>query len=189
VLAATFLADRDSERLRTSTSGFVWSPPTSALTATSSLGERETSISTSPGTTFSDDLPLTTDPREPDTSSSSSTTSPPTSGPVTATALLPDEDRDSVVVRVLNGGGDAGADEFVTGVLEIEGFAPDAPGQAVEPVDRTSVLYRPGREAEAMTVNLVIEADRDRVRCDTADPNWIAYGGLVDVLVIVGPPT
>ena len=91
-------------------------------------------------------------------------------------------------MQVLNAGVEEGAAAFVSGVLKQTGFEPLEPRDAAQAVDGTVVMYAPGREAEAATVNAVIETDPANVIVAAAgDPNWAAAGGEIDVLVLLGP--
>jgi hypothetical protein len=132
----------------------------------------------------------------PDTTVTATTTrSTPTTRPVTTTTAassasptLPEDDRGAIAVRVLNAGVEAGAASFVTGVLRQSGFEPLDPRDAPTEVDATTVLFAPGREAEAATVNSVIDADPDNVMpTPDGDASWEEFGGELDVLVLLGP--
>jgi hypothetical protein len=122
------------------------------------------------------------------------TRSTPTTRPATTTApsnaspTVPEDERAAIAVRVLNAGVEAGAASFVTGVLRQSGFEPLDPRDAPTEVDATTVLFAPGREAEAATVNSVIDADPDNVMpTPDGDASWEEFGDELDVLVLLGP--
>ena len=53
------------------------------------------------------------------------------------------------------------------------GFAPAGPADATRPVAATRVLFAPGRELDAATVNDVVRARPENVVPATVDdPNW-----------------
>ena len=89
---------------------------------------------------------------------------------------------------MLNGGASAGAAKKMSDRLRFSGFAPGASGDAPRRVTATQVLFAPGSEAEAATVNEVVAARPENVVPVSADdPNWSAFGNGLDVLVVLGP--
>ena len=122
----------------------------------------------------------------PTTAASPSTPSAP---PATSTTtLIPAEQRGAIAVRVLNGGAPARAAINMSEALRGAGFAPGRAGDAAEAVDATRVIFAPGREAEAATVNSVVTATPENVvPASDDDPNWAAFGGELAVLVVLGP--
>ena len=154
------------------------SPGTSATTAQDPVDE---TISSSPAasTTTTTERPSTT-----------TTTEGPAATTSTTEATVPEAQRPVVGVQVVNAGVEAGAAAFVTGVLKQSGFEPLEPRDAAAGVDAVTIYYAPGRRAEALTVNSIIEADPDRVTTPpVGDANWSAFGSELDVLVLLGPPT
>ncbi len=56
------------------------------------------------------------------------------------------------------------------------------------PSPQPRVLFAPGRELEAATVNDVVKARPENVvLASTGDPNWAEFGDGVAVLVVLGP--
>ena len=50
------------------------------------------------------------------------------------------------------------------------------------------MLYAPGQEAAANSVNETIGAASDAVvPAPPGDPNWTSFGGDLDILVVLGP--
>jgi len=179
VLAGSAGADTSVTTVATS------APPTTEAAAptTEPLATTEPAAETTsrPGTTT--EPPATTDAAT--TVPRSSTTIP---EPSTTVDTVPEEGRPAIRVQVLNAGVEEGAAAFVSGVLKQTGFEPLEPRDAAQAVDATVVMYAPGREAEAATVNAVIESDPAHVIVGTAgDPNWAAAGSEIDVLVLLGP--
>ena len=73
-------------------------------------------------------------------------------------------------------------------MLRSLGFAPAGPADARVLVDATRVLFAPGRELEAATVNEVIRARPENVvLASIGDRNWAEFGGNLAVLVVLGP--
>jgi hypothetical protein len=166
-----------SETLTTDTAA-----PTSEPAATT-----EPAPTTEPAAATTSRPATTTDP--PATTAATSDPRPGTSNPATSTTVdtLPEDRRPTIRVQVLNAGVEEGAAAFVSGVLKQTGFEPVDPRDAARAVDGTVVMYAPGREAEAATVNAVIKTDGANVRVAPAnDPNWSASGGEIDVLVLLG---
>ncbi|MGA9279582.1 LytR C-terminal domain-containing protein, partial [Ilumatobacter sp.] len=101
---------------------------------------------------------------------------------------VPVEQRTAVRVRVLNAGGPAGSASFTTGILGGEGFDPEGPGDGVVGVDQHTVVFAPGQEIAAATVNQFVNAAPEFViEANPDDPNWAEFGSNLDVLVLVGP--
>ncbi|MGA9275671.1 LytR C-terminal domain-containing protein, partial [Ilumatobacter sp.] len=119
----------------------------------------------------------------PATSATTALTSPTT----TTIPELPVEAREGVRVRVVNGGAAAGGAQFVTEVLEGEGFAPAGPADAVTQVPQTTVFFAPGQEISASTIGRMIAAGGDFIIAGTDDANWNEFGSELDVLVVLGP--
>ena len=165
-------------------------PTTDAVATTEVIATTEPAADTQPTTgrtTEPTDPPSTTD--APATTTRATTTVAPTSptnpAPSTTVATLPESRRPTVAVRVVNAGADAGAARFVSGVLQEAGFEPLAPQDAADNVGGTIILHAPGRESEAAAVNAVIQTDRV-IAAPAGDPNWDAFGGEADVLVLLG---
>ena len=152
--------------------------PTPQPTATSAAAEAtEATEATTAATEVVETT--TTEPAQ------SSTTSAATS---TTEATVPLDQRPAVRVRVLNAGVETGAAAYVSGVLKQTGFEPLEPRDAPAAVDAVTVLYAPGKRAQGLTVNAVIEADPANViEATDGDANWAALGSDVDVLVLLGP--
>jgi hypothetical protein len=103
--------------------------------------------------------------------------------------LIPPEQRAGIAVRVLNGGARARAATTMSEALRTAGFAPGGSADATRLVAATRVLYAPGRELDAATVNDVVGARPENVVPVPADdPNWAAFGEDLAVLVVLGPP-
>ena len=100
-------------------------------------------------------------------------------------------DRAGVAVLVINGGAAVGAARAATEQLRQAGFQPRAAVDAVQRVERRAlVLYAPGQEAAANSVNETIGAAPDAlVPAPSGDPNWTRFGGDLDILVVLGPQT
>ena len=121
-----------------------------------------------------------------------STTVPPTTlPPTTVPPTIAITDRAGVAVLVINGGAAVGAARAATEQLRQAGFQPRAAVDAVQRVERRAlVLYAPGQEAAANSVNETIGAAPDAVvPAPPGDPNWTRFGGDLDVLVVLGPQT
>ena len=103
-------------------------------------------------------------------------------------ALIPPEQRAGIAVRVLNGGAPARAATMMAEVLRGAGFAPAGSADATRLVPATRVLFAPGRELDAATVNDVVRARPENVAtANVDDPNWRAFGDGLAVLVVLGP--
>ena len=73
-------------------------------------------------------------------------------------------------------------------MLRGAGFAPAGPADTQATVAATTVLFAPGRELEAATVNDVVRARPENVVvASPGDPNWAEFGDGVAVLVVLGP--
>jgi hypothetical protein len=155
-------------------------PTTDAVATTEVIATTEPAPDTQPTTE-----PATEPTDPPSTTDAPARTSPTNPSPSTTVATLPESRRPAVALRVVNAGADAGAARFVSGVLEEAGFEPLAPQDAADNVGGTVILHAPGREAEAATVNTVILTDRV-IAAPAGDANWAAFGGGVDVLVLLG---
>ena len=92
---------------------------------------------------------------------------------------------------VINGGAAVGAARAATEQLRQAGFQPRVAVDAVQRVERRAlVLYTPGQEAAANSVNETIGAAPDAlVPVPSGDLNWTRLGGDLDVLVVLGPQT
>ena len=91
-------------------------------------------------------------------------------------------------MRVLNGGAPARAATNTSELLRTLGFAPAGPADAQRLVPATRVIFAPGREVDAATVNEVIRARPENVvPASVDDPNWAEFGGGLAVLVVLGP--
>lgn len=102
--------------------------------------------------------------------------------------LAPDE-RASVALHVVNGGGQTGAAGTATAALAEQSFQPREAADAVATVETSTVLYRDGQDRAARTVADVLQLSPDEARVATEDdPNWAAFGADLDVLVVLGPP-
>ena len=72
--------------------------------------------------------------------------------------------------------------------LRSAGFAPGGSADATRLVAASRVLFAPGRELDAATVNDVVKARPENVVPATVDdPNWRAFGDGLAVLVVLGP--
>ena len=142
-------------------------------------------------TTIATTVSTTTEPQPPTTVApeTSAAELSPSTPPATTTTLVPVAQRAGIALRVLNAGAAAGAATETSAILRGVGFAPVGPADARVRVDATRVLFAPGRDVEAATVNEFIRARPDNVVAATADdPNWTAFGGGLSVLVVLGPP-
>jgi len=102
--------------------------------------------------------------------------------------LIPPEQRAAIAVRVLNGGAPARAATTMSEALRSAGFAPGGSADAVRRVTETRVLFAPGRELDAATVNDLVRARPENVVVvPPDDPNWAKYGDGLTVLVVLGP--
>ena len=73
-------------------------------------------------------------------------------------------------------------------MLRGAGFAPAGPADTEMTVAATTVLFAPGRELEAATVNDVVRARPENVVvASPGDPNWAEFGDGLAVLVVLGP--
>ena len=157
--------------------------------ATSSTTPTTMPASTTTTTATSTTVPPTTSTTVPPTTS---TTVPPTTlPPTTVPPTIAITDRAGVAVLVINGGAAVGAARAATEQLRQAGFQPRAAVDAVQGVERRAlVLYAPGQEAAANSVNETIGAAPDAVvPAPPGDPNWTRFGGDLDILVVLGPQT
>ena len=68
------------------------------------------------------------------------------------------------------------------------GFAPAGPADAVRLVPVTRIVFAPGHELDAATVNDVVRARPENVvQAAVDDPNWTEFGDGLSVLVVLGP--
>jgi hypothetical protein len=165
LIGLALIEDSDSATITTATTPTILAPVGSAPTTTASTNSEPTQ-------------PPVTDPL-PSVPASTTTGAP--------TTTLPPIEIDQISVKVINGGDVEGAALFMTDVLAFEGFDPDAPADAVEAVDQTTVLYAPGREAAGIDVNDVVNVADEFLLEDVNDINWIEFGEELDVLVVMGP--
>lgn len=108
--------------------------------------------------------------------------------PEPSVELVPEDERSTISVRVVNGGAPDGSAGEMTARLAAASFSPLESSNAVQPVGATIVWYRDGQQSPAVTVNSVVGADDDDVRvADSGDANWSALGEGLDVLVVLGP--
>jgi hypothetical protein len=120
--------------------------------------------------------------------STAATTPATTDAPPTTTTLIPPEQRAGIAVRVLNGGAEADAATYVSDVLRNVGFAPAGAADAESNVEATRVIFAPGRDLDAATVNDVVRARPENVVPAGADDrNWEVFGDGLAVLVVLGP--
>ncbi len=172
--------DGAPEVITTDTSPFVFDSSPTTITSTTSTVPAAGSTASEPARTTSD-VASTTAETEP---APTEPTVPP-SPPIT---LIPPEQRGGIAVRVLNGGAAAGAATSMSGVLRGAGFAPAGPADTQVTVAATTVLFAPGRELEAATVNDVVKARPENVvMASPGDPNWAEFGDGLAVLVVLGP--
>ena len=76
----------------------------------------------------------------------------------------------------------------MTEQLRSVGFAPAGPADAPQLVETTRVVFAPGRDVDAATVNEVIGAPPENVvPAGIDDPNWAEFGSDLAVLVVLGP--
>lgn len=181
--------DADSDTITTPTAPTILAPLDS--TTDTSSPSAETTTSEPAADTDSTEAPVETEPAEapatepPATEAAAATT---TTTTTTTIPSIPLEERAGVRVRVVNAGGPAGAATFVTGVLEGAGFDPVSPGDGVTNVDRDIVLFAPGQDLAALTVNESVGAAPEFVvEANPEDSNWAEFGSELDVLVLVGP--
>jgi hypothetical protein len=108
--------------------------------------------------------------------------------PEPSVELVPEQERSSISVQVVNGGAPDGSAGEMTARLAAASFSPREGSNAVQPVGATTIWYREGQQSQAATVNSVVGAGDDDVRvADFADANWSAFGEGLDVLVVLGP--
>jgi hypothetical protein len=108
--------------------------------------------------------------------------------PEPSVELVPEEERSSISVQVVNGGAPDGSACEMTARLAAASFSPREGSNAVQPVGATTIWYREGQQSQAATVNSVVGAGDDDVRvAEAADANWAAFGEGLDVLVVLGP--
>ncbi len=164
VLVGIALTDDSAPEIITSdTSPFVFN--TTSTTSVPGVAPTTAAASTSRGAT----APATTD-------------APPT------TMLIPPEQRAGIAVRVVNGGASAQAGTYVSDVLRSVGFAPAGAADAESNVEATRVIFAPGRDLDAATVNDVVKARPENVVPASADDsNWAEFGEGLAVLVVLGP--
>lgn len=120
---------------------------------------------------------------------------PPTSDSIAATTEAPVDtlsslERASIAVQVVNGSGVDGAAAFVSDVLRLSAFEPADPADAVEPITtpQGAILFATGEDEAAGAVATALDYGPEQVLAAPADdPNWIQFGGELQVLVIVGP--
>jgi hypothetical protein len=180
------IADESGSDAITSAPAPTILPPIDSAAATNTSPD-----ATAPATALasqSSDAPIETS--APNTASTSDPSTTTTSAPATSTtvALIPIEDRASVRVRVLNGGGPEGAATFTSGVLEGEGFSPEGPSDSAAGVAQNTIIFRPGQGSAAATVNESINAAAEFVvEASPDNPNWNEFGADIDVLVVIGP--
>lgn len=99
------------------------------------------------------------------------------------------ERRAQIAVQVLNAGAEDGAATLATGALAEQSFQPRDPADAVAASQGTLVLHAENRRRAALTVGRIVGAEPGQVvRATADDPNWAAFGGDLDVLVVIGPP-
>jgi hypothetical protein len=125
------------------------------------------------------------------TTSGSDVATPPTTTVAPSTTAAPPttlslEQKREVDVRVLNGGARAGAAGDLTAALRFAGFTAPAPGDTSTRGAPTTILYAPFQEGAAAAVNVLVGAGPENIREGALDPNWVAYGGGLDVLVVLG---
>jgi len=172
--------DGASEVITTDTAPFVFNAGSTTTIST-------TSTAPAAGSTVSQPAPITGDVA-PTTAETAPAPTEPTVPPTPPTTLIPPEQRGGIAVRVLNGGAPAGAATNMSAVLRNAGFAPTGPADTQMPIGATTVLFAPGRELEAATVNDVVRARPENVvLASPGDPNWAAFGAGLAVLVVLGP--
>jgi LytR cell envelope-related transcriptional attenuator len=168
--------DRTPETITSDTSPFVFADSTSPPEASTPVTGAPTLDETTTSTTAA--APTTVDAAEPAT--------PTTAAPVPT--LIPPDQRAGIAVRVLNGGARAHAATMTSDLLRGAGFAPSGSADASRTVPATMVMFAPGRELEAATVNDVIRARPENVVPGAPDDsNWAAFGDGLAVLVVLGP--
>ena len=172
--------DGAPEVITTDTSPFVFDASSTTITSTTSTVPAAGSTVSEPSRTTSD-VASTTAETEPAPTEPTETPTPPIT-------LIPPEQRGGIAVRVLNGGAPAGAATSMSEVLRGAGFAPTGPADTEVSVAATRVLFAPGRELDAATVNEVVKARPENVvLASSGDPNWAEFGDGVAVLVVLGP--
>jgi hypothetical protein len=169
--------DPTPQRITSDTSPFVFPASTAPSTASTSATSPTTPAATTVSTVAT--APTTV---EAAVVSTAATTAPP------LPTLIPPDQRGGLAVRVLNGGARARAATMMSEVLRGAGFAPAGPADAARNVPATRVIFAPGRELEAATVNDVIRARPENVVPGAPDDsNWAAFGDGLAVLVVLGP--
>jgi hypothetical protein len=154
-----------------------------ATTTTVSTGD---SILSSPSATAAPKATATSTPTPTPTATPTPTEAP--AEPEPSVELVPEEERSSISVQVVNGGAPDGSAGEMTARLAAAAFSPLEGSNAVQPVGATTIWYRDGQQSQAATVNSVVGAEDDDVRvADAADANWSALGEGLDVLVVLGP--
>ena len=97
--------------------------------------------------------------------------------------------RAQIAVQVLNAGAADGAAGLATGALAEQSFEPREPADAVAESTGTVVLHADNRRRAGVTVARIVGVEPGQVvRATADDPNWAAFGGDLDVLVVIGPP-
>ena len=89
---------------------------------------------------------------------------------------------------MVNGGAESGTAAESAATLTDASFSLLDPADAVAVRDSTVVLHGESRRLAGRTVAEVLGVEESAVALGTPDdPNWAAFGGDVDVLVVLGP--
>jgi LytR cell envelope-related transcriptional attenuator len=187
LLVIALTDDGAPETLTADTSPFLFAASTSSAALSTATTTATSPSVESPGSTASTaDTTDATTTTAPTTSTLAGTTSTTTVAP-TSGSISPDQ-RAGIAVRVLNGGAPVLAATRMADVLRSAGFAPGSAADATRLVAATRILFAPGRELDAATVNDVVKARPENVAPGAADdPNWRAFGDGLAVLVVLGP--
>lgn len=188
LIGLALVDDRDSDSLATepaltvdvdATTTSTTTPPTTEPIETTEPATTEAET-TQPATT---EAPATTEPVE--TTEAPATTEPveTTEAPTTTEAV----EAGQVRVMVLNGGREAGAAQTTSDELAEIGYDVLAPADSEVPAGWTIVYYGLGAREAALSINEVVQTDPALViEPPPDDPNWLAHGTEVDVLVLLG---
>ena len=76
----------------------------------------------------------------------------------------------------------------MTAAVRFSGFTAEGPADAFPQVAATTILYGPGQQGAATTVNAFVGAfPANVIEGGPADANWVRFASTVDVLVVLGP--